>query len=91
MVKKDNEYRLIQHNTNKDVTDDMNNFTSNFIKDIDEVDGFIFKSKSPTMGLKNIKVYSGMKGSPVIEKCGGFFAGKIADKFFIATKNSFKT
>jgi len=81
IVKKENEYRLIQHNTNKDVTDDMNQFADEFIKNLKEVDGFIFKSKSPTMGVKNIKVYSGMKGSPVIEKCGGFFAGKIAIKF----------
>jgi uncharacterized protein YbbK (DUF523 family) len=27
IVKKENEYRLIQHNTNKDVTDDMNKFS----------------------------------------------------------------
>jgi uncharacterized protein YbbK (DUF523 family) len=81
IVKKGDEYRLIQHNTNKDVTDDMNNFSSEFIGNLEEVDGFIFKSKSPTMGLKNIKVYSGMKGSPVVERCGGFFAGRVADKY----------
>lgn len=45
-----------------------------------EMDGFIFKSRSPTMGLK-AKVYSGMKGAPVVSKCGGFFAGKVAEKF----------
>lgn len=81
IVKVDDNYRLLQHKTNKDVTDDMNNFSIKFIEGLKEVDGFIFKSKSPTMGVKNIKVYSGMKGSPVIEKCGGFFAGKIAEKF----------
>lgn len=81
IVKKDGEYRLIQHNTNKDVTDDMNNFSKDFIGDLQEVDGFIFKSRSPTMGLKNIKVYSGMKGSPVVERCGGFFAGRVAEKY----------
>lgn len=81
IVKKDNEYRLIQHNTNRDVTDDMNRFSKSFISGIENVDGFIFKSKSPSMGLKNIKVYSGMKGSPVIGKCGGFFAGRVEKKY----------
>lgn len=81
IVKKGDEYRLIQHKTNKDVTDDMNNFSDKFINELGEVDGFIFKSKSPTMGVSNIKVYSGMKGSPVVERCGGFFAGKISDRY----------
>lgn len=81
IVKKENEYRLIQHNTNKDVTEDMLNFTRDYLKTMPEVDGFIFKSRSPTMGMKDIKVYSGMKGSPVIEKCNGFFAGEISKKY----------
>lgn len=33
------------------------------------------------MGVQNIKVYAGMKGSPVIDKCGGFFADKVAQKY----------
>ena len=81
IVKKGNEYRLIQHNTNRDVTDEMNSFSERYVSQINNIDGFIFKSKSPTMGLKGIKVYSGMKGSPVIEKCGGFFAGRVAERF----------
>jgi uncharacterized protein YbbK (DUF523 family) len=81
VVKKDGDYRLIQHNTNRDVTDEMNLFSDTFVNGIDQVDGFIFKSKSPTMGLKDIKVYSGMKGSPVVEKCGGFFAGKVTSNY----------
>jgi uncharacterized protein YbbK (DUF523 family) len=81
IVKVNDEYRLIQHNTNRDVTQEMNDFSSKFRDNLKQVDGFIFKSKSPTMGVKNIKVYSGMKGSPVIERCGGFFAGKIAETY----------
>jgi uncharacterized protein YbbK (DUF523 family) len=81
IVKVDDEYRLIQHNTNRDVTQEMNDFCSKFSDNLKQVDGFIFKSKSPTMGVKNIKVYAGMKGSPVIERCGGFFAGKIVETF----------
>lgn len=60
----------------------MHNFTNKFISEIEKVDGFIFKSKSPTMGLKNIKVYAGMKGSSVIEKCGGFFCVRESKKIY---------
>lgn len=81
IVKKDGEYRLIQHNTEKDVTDDMDRFSKNFLDKLEDLDGAIFKSKSPTMGMQNIKVYSGMKGSGVVEKCGGFFAQKVARKY----------
>ncbi len=81
IVKQDGEYRLIQHKTEKDVTDDMNNFSKNFVDKLEDFDGAIFKSKSPTMGLQNIKVYSGMKGAGVVEKCGGFFAQRVAKKY----------
>ncbi len=82
IVKKNNEYRLIQHKTERDVTEEMNKFTENFIEKLEDVDGFIFKSKSPTMGVKNIKIYADIKrGSSVVNRCGGFFAGKIARKY----------
>lgn len=82
IVEKKGEYRLIQHKTNRDITDEMNNFTSDFIKKLDDIDGFIFKSKSPTMGINNIKVYSSIeKNSNIVNRCGGFFAGKIMEKY----------
>ena len=81
IVKVDGENRLIQHKTEKDVTEDMNNFSKKFLDSLKEVDGFIFKSKSPTMGVRNIKVYSKLESPNVVERCGGFFAGKISEKY----------
>jgi uncharacterized protein YbbK (DUF523 family)/uncharacterized protein YbgA (DUF1722 family) len=82
IVKVGEELRLIQHTTDRDVTDDMNAYSKRFLESLDEVDGFIFKSRSPTMGLKDIRVYSGIaKGSSVIERCSGFFAGAAAEKY----------
>jgi uncharacterized protein YbbK (DUF523 family) len=80
-VNQDGKLRLIQHKTNRDVTDDMEKFSEEFILSLGDVDGFIFKSKSPSMGVANIKVYSGMVNAPVINRCGGFFSSKIAQKF----------
>ena len=82
IVKVEEELRLIQHKTNRDVTDEMNAFTKGYLDALGEVDGFILKSKSPTMGLKDIKVYSDIKkGAPVIERCSGFFAGAVAERY----------
>jgi uncharacterized protein YbbK (DUF523 family) len=81
IVMQNGEQRLIQHETNRDVTEDMIRFTNKFVAEFGTVDGFIFKSKSPTMGVTNVKVYSGMKGSPAIDRCGGFFASKIIQKY----------
>lgn len=81
IVKIGKELRLVQHKTERDVTEEMNNFCAEYINDLDNVDAFIFKSKSPSMGVSNIKVYSGMKGSPVVDRCGGFFATRVLEKF----------
>ena len=80
IVKTDGEYKLMQPKTNRDVTKEMDEFTDKFISDLPEVDGFIFKSGSPTIGIRNIKVYSGIKDAPVIEKGSGFFANKVLEK-----------
>ncbi len=82
IIKVGEELRLIQQTTNRDVTEEMNAFTKSFLENVGEVDGFILKSRSPTMGLKDIKVYSDIKkGARVIERCVGFFAGAVAEKY----------
>lgn len=77
IVKRGGEKRLIQPKTKEDITDTMNAYTTGFIKSLPDVDGFIFKSKSPTIGLRGIKVYGGIENAPVIERGSGFFADQI--------------
>ncbi|WP_292463973.1 DUF523 and DUF1722 domain-containing protein [Methanolobus sp.] len=81
IVKKGHEYRLIQPATGEDLTDRMDAFTDQFLASMDDVDGFIFKSGSPTIGIRNIKVYAGNEMAPVVEKGAGFFAKKILAKY----------
>lgn len=82
IVKKNKELRLIQHKTEKDLTDDMNEFTKTFLDNLDEVDGFIFKEESPSMGAGEIKVYSDIElGSAVVEWCGSFFGGEVVRRY----------
>ncbi|MCD1293535.1 DUF1722 domain-containing protein [Methanocella sp. CWC-04] len=81
IVRSGDEYRLIQPKTERDVTKEMDEFTDNFMASLPDVDGFIFKSKSPTIGLKNIKVYRGAHDPNVVERRSGFFAQKILDRY----------
>jgi uncharacterized protein YbbK (DUF523 family)/uncharacterized protein YbgA (DUF1722 family) len=81
IVKKGEDYRLVQPGTGEDLTDRMDAFTDAFLASLSDVDGFIFKSGSPTIGIRNIKVYAGTEMAPVVEKGAGFFAKKILAKY----------
>jgi uncharacterized protein YbbK (DUF523 family) len=81
IIKIGGEKRLIQPKTKEDITEKMNNFTTGFIQSLPDVDGFIFKSKSPTIGLRGIKVYAGIEQSAVLEQSSGFFADQIIQAF----------
>jgi uncharacterized protein YbbK (DUF523 family)/uncharacterized protein YbgA (DUF1722 family) len=81
IVKQNNKLHLIQPKTKEDITDKMNQFTLNFIQHLPEVDGFIFKSDSPTIGLRNIKIYSGIEKAPVVQRGHGFFAGQLLNTY----------
>jgi uncharacterized protein YbbK (DUF523 family)/uncharacterized protein YbgA (DUF1722 family) len=81
IVKIKGEYRLVQPKTGNDVTEKMDEFTDSFLEELMEVDGFIFKSKSPTIGIRDIKVYGGLSNAGVIERGSGFFADKILKRY----------
>lgn len=81
IVKKDGKKRLVQPKTKKDVTEMMDNFTDKFLGDLPLVDGFIFKSKSPTIGIRNVKIYSDIEKNEAFDHGSGFFAEKIIKKY----------
>ncbi|SYZ72330.1 conserved hypothetical protein [Candidatus Zixiibacteriota bacterium] len=73
--------RLIQPATGLDLTEKMERFSEKFLKSLPEVDGFIMKSRSPSSGIKDVKIYSGKEKSPAIGKGPGFFGGEILEMF----------
>ena len=73
--------RLMQPATNLDITDKMRDFSSRFLASLPEVDGFILKYRSPSCGMKNIKVYSAAAKSGAISKAAGFFGGAVVRSF----------
>ena len=81
MNKENEEYRLIDYNSKNDYTNQMTEFSEEFINGLDDIDGFILKSKSPTCGLKDAKVYYRGNKCSIRSNENGFFSQKIIDKY----------
>lgn len=75
------EHRLVQPSSGKDVTEKMEAFCSRFLDSIEDVDGFILKFRSPSCGLKDVKVYQSVEGKGVVEKTSGYFGGAVLEKY----------
>jgi len=81
VVAADGELRLVQPATGKDFTDAMRRFSAEHLASVGVVDGFILKSRSPSCGIKDVKVYPGAgKGAPS-GKGVGFFAAAVLERF----------
>ncbi len=74
-------YKLSQPATGRDLTSDMNGFSEKFIKNLDEIDGFLLKSKSPSCGVSNTLIYKDMQGKVFHSKGKGLFAMKMLESF----------
>jgi uncharacterized protein YbgA (DUF1722 family)/uncharacterized protein YbbK (DUF523 family) len=75
------ENRLMQPSTGLDFTERMNTFAETFLNSLEEVDGFILKSGSPSSGFKNVKVYPKLEKSASIGKGPGFFGKAVLQRF----------
>ncbi|MFW9950605.1 MAG: YbgA family protein [Candidatus Thorarchaeota archaeon] len=78
-----NQLSMIQPKTNMDVTDKMNQFAHKFLDSLEEIDGFILKSDSPSCGVNNVKHYVKSNKNQVIvkERGSGLFAKAILERF----------
>ncbi|MDW8433731.1 MAG: DUF1722 domain-containing protein [Aquificaceae bacterium] len=81
VYKKGDSFGLSQPSTGLELTERMNAFSEEFIKSLPEVDGFLLKSKSPSCGVSNTKVYKDEKGEEFYSKGKGLFALKIIKSF----------
>jgi uncharacterized protein YbgA (DUF1722 family)/uncharacterized protein YbbK (DUF523 family) len=81
IVIENSQRRLIQPSTDKDVTERMKEFCSVFLSNLGPVDGFILKSKSPSCGLKDVKIYAKKEKSAPIKRDKGFFGEAVVEKF----------
>ena len=76
-----NSPKLVQPATGKDATDAMNNFSEKFLSSLKEVDGFILKFRSPSYGIKDVRIYAKSEKSPATGNGPGFFGGWVLKHF----------
>lgn len=81
IVRVGSDLKLLQPETGKDVTEAMTGFVDGFLDTVENVDGFILKFRSPSCGMKDVKIYKGTeKGAPA-SKGAGFFGGEVTRRF----------
>ena len=74
--------RLVQSDTGLDHTEKMLAFTEKFLSGLGEVDGFILKERSPSCGMKNVKLYPGPgKVQALGSKNAGLFGGAVLKQY----------
>lgn len=76
------EVRLKQFETAADMTDKMKNFAASFLEGLDHVDGFILKGRSPSCGIKDVKLYPDLgKVAALKGKGEGIFGAEVLKRF----------
>jgi uncharacterized protein YbgA (DUF1722 family)/uncharacterized protein YbbK (DUF523 family) len=73
--------RLVQPSTARDLTQKMTQFAHKFLQNLDAVDGFILKSRSPSCGIKDVKTFADAPGNMPGSKQSGFFAEAVLEQF----------
>lgn len=81
IVKSEDENRLQQMATGEDATERMNAFLDTFMEELEGVDGFILKSRSPSCGLFDVKHYPPGEKKPPLEKGAGMFGERVLNKY----------
>lgn len=75
------EARLLQPSTDLDLTDAMRSFSDRFLGSLDRVDGFILKNRSPSCGIKDVKVYPKDGSSGPVAKQAGVFGAAVVERY----------
>lgn len=78
----DGKKQLVQPATGIDLTQKMEQFSNSYLEGLDDFDGFILKSKSPSCGIGTTKVYASSGDSEWLNsRENGFFADAVIRKY----------
>jgi len=72
--------RLVQPATGLDVTEKMRAFAARFLGGLGPVDGFLLKGRSPSCGVRDVKIHA-PDGKRVIRRGAGVFAAAVLERF----------
>ena len=81
LVEKNGEERLVQTETEKDYTDAMREYSKRLFSGLDDIDGAILKNRSPSCGTNDVKVYSDVEKSGLVDSSSGIFGSEVKKRF----------
>ncbi len=81
IVSQEREWRLHQPATEKDWTEPMQQFARSWLSSVSDVDGLLLKGRSPSCGIKDVKVYHASGKGTASRKGTGFFAAEAMNRF----------
>lgn len=81
LVLVDDKLELYQPKNDRFVTDEMNEYSHRVLSEINDVEGAILKGRSPTCGIKDVKIYHGTKKGTGSSKGVGIFADHVYSYF----------
>lgn len=81
LVSEKDEILLYQPASGKEYSKEMRDYSLNFLNSLKDVDGFILKGRSPSCGIKDVKVYIGKEKAVGSTKGAGLFASEVMKKY----------
>ena len=81
VVEKKGKRLLVQPTSGKELSKKMYKFADGFLNSLETADGFILKSRSPSCGIKDAKIYSNSENPSPIGRGSGLFAEKVLEKY----------
>ena len=75
--------RLVRPDTGEDLTERLAAFTRAWLDDLPQADGFIFKEKSPSCGLRQTKRFQGLTDLEPVGRGAGLFASAATARHFL--------
>jgi uncharacterized protein YbbK (DUF523 family)/uncharacterized protein YbgA (DUF1722 family) len=81
LVKINGKKNLYQPSSEKNLTQEMHNFTQKFVASTEVLDGFIFKRDSPTCGISDVRLYHKLGTDSGYQKTSGMFSEGISVEF----------
>ena len=81
VVKIDGKNLLFQPETGMFWTEKMIESSDNYLKILENIDGFFLKAKSPSCGVGNTKLFEGKSEKIISFEANGFFAGRVLELF----------
>jgi uncharacterized protein YbgA (DUF1722 family)/uncharacterized protein YbbK (DUF523 family) len=81
IIEKQTKKYLLQPNTGRDVSSEMNSFSQEYLSAKKQIDGFLLKAQSPSCGTRDVKIYPAISHSAAVRREAGFFGEQILHHF----------